>query len=147
MHAGGAPQAGGWLGRVYLLDWSPAGVDRFVSLGSPHAPPPEGVLDQTRGILTYCSQACPGAFHPTVSEIIPPLSKRHPDGSHVRPSCDANSCAYWRWERPWLMAELCGTKPTSMHACAARKRGGCFQRLPWRVVPCIGFMHACRCST
>ncbi|KAG2496478.1 hypothetical protein HYH03_005304 [Edaphochlamys debaryana] len=59
--------AGGWLGRVYLLDWGVAGVDRFVSLGSPHAPPPEGVLDQTRGILTWVNQAAPGAFHDSVS--------------------------------------------------------------------------------
>jgi hypothetical protein len=34
-------QAGGWLGRVYLLDWGVQGVDRFVSLGSPHQPPPQ----------------------------------------------------------------------------------------------------------
>lgn len=59
-------QAGGWLGRVYLLDFGTEGVDRFVSLGSPHQPPPEGVVDQTRGILTWCSQACPGAYHPQV---------------------------------------------------------------------------------
>lgn len=59
--------AGGWLGRVYLLDFGTTGVDRFVSLGSPHQPPPAGTLDQTRGILTHCSQACPGAFHPTVN--------------------------------------------------------------------------------
>ncbi|PNH05599.1 hypothetical protein TSOC_008106, partial [Tetrabaena socialis] len=69
VEAGDAPitmlthSAGGWLGRVYLLHWGTAGVDRFVSLGSPHNPPPAGVLDQTRGILTHCSQACPGAFH------------------------------------------------------------------------------------
>jgi len=61
--------AGGWLGRVYLHDFGTAGVDRFVSLGSPHAPPPagaEGVVDQTRGILTYCSETFPGAHHPEV---------------------------------------------------------------------------------
>jgi hypothetical protein len=59
-------QAGGWLGRVYLHDFGTDGVDRFVSLGSPHQPPPEGILDQTRGILTYCSDTFPGAFHPEV---------------------------------------------------------------------------------
>lgn len=47
------PQAGGWLGRVYLLDFGTAGIDQFVSLGSPHLPPPAGVIDQTRGILTW----------------------------------------------------------------------------------------------
>jgi hypothetical protein len=51
---------------VWLKDFGTAGVDRFVSLGSPHAPPPPGVADQTRGILSYCADACPGAFHPEV---------------------------------------------------------------------------------
>ena len=60
--------AGGWLGRVYMHDFGTAGVDRFVSLGSPHQPPPAGVLDQTRGILTYCSDTFPGAYHPEVSQ-------------------------------------------------------------------------------
>jgi hypothetical protein len=62
-------QAGGWLGRVYLLDFGTAGIDRYVTLGSPHAPPPPGaagVVDQTRGILTFCSQATPGAYHDEV---------------------------------------------------------------------------------
>ncbi|KAG2441158.1 hypothetical protein HXX76_004010 [Chlamydomonas incerta] len=76
--AGGAPitmlthSAGGWLGRVYLLDWGTAGVDRFVSLGSPHAPPPAGaagVVDQTRGILTYVNEACPGAHHSELTYV------------------------------------------------------------------------------
>jgi hypothetical protein len=61
--------AGGWLGRVYLKDFGTAGVDRFVSLGSPHQPPPEGILDQTRGILTYCSDTCPGAYHSEISYV------------------------------------------------------------------------------
>ena len=52
-----------------MLDFGTAGVDRFVTLGSPHAPPPagtEGVVDQTRGILNFCQDACPGAFHDEV---------------------------------------------------------------------------------
>lgn len=64
--------AGGWLGRLYLLDFGTTGVDRFVSLGSPHQPPPsgaEGVVDQTRGILTYIAESCPGAFHPEVEYV------------------------------------------------------------------------------
>ncbi len=61
-----AHSAGGWLGRVYMKDFDRTGIDRMVSLGSPHLPPPPGVVDQTRGILTYCSDACPGAFHPEV---------------------------------------------------------------------------------
>jgi len=41
-------------------------IDRFVSLGSPHRAPPlgvEGVVDQTRGILTWVERNCPGATH------------------------------------------------------------------------------------
>jgi alpha-beta hydrolase superfamily lysophospholipase len=63
-----AHSAGGWLGRLFMLDYgtSSLGIDRFVSLGSPHQPPPEGVIDQTRGILTTISAVCPGAFHDEV---------------------------------------------------------------------------------
>ncbi|CAD7698433.1 unnamed protein product [Ostreobium quekettii] len=67
-----AHSAGGWLGRVYLKDFGTAGIDSFISLGSPHSPPPEGaegVVDQTRGILNYCSEECPGAFHPEVNYV------------------------------------------------------------------------------
>ncbi|KAJ9523666.1 hypothetical protein QJQ45_019934 [Haematococcus lacustris] len=59
--------AGGWLGRVYLKEFGTAGVDRFVSLGSPHQAPPTGVMDQTRGILTWVNAASPDNFHPEVS--------------------------------------------------------------------------------
>lgn len=55
--------AGGWLGRTYLHSVGREGVDRFVSLGSPHLPPPPGIIDQTRGILTYCERTFPGAYH------------------------------------------------------------------------------------
>jgi hypothetical protein len=58
--------AGGWLARLYLQDFGTAGFDRLVSLGSPHRPPPEGaqgIVDQTRGILKFCEDNCPGAFH------------------------------------------------------------------------------------
>lgn len=62
--------AGGWLGRVYLNDYGCQGVDRLVSLGSPHLPPAAGaagVVDQTRGILTFCEQNFPGCHHEEVS--------------------------------------------------------------------------------
>jgi hypothetical protein len=52
-----------------MLDFGTAGIDRFVTLGSPHAPPPAGaggVVDQTRGILNFCQDSCPGAFHDEV---------------------------------------------------------------------------------
>ena len=63
--------AGGWLGRVFLQDYGTAGFDRFVSLGSPHVPPPPGAVDQTRGILSYCEASCPGAFHSEVRRAPP----------------------------------------------------------------------------
>ena len=36
-----AHSAGGWLARIYLLGFGTAGIDRLVSLGSPHNPPPQ----------------------------------------------------------------------------------------------------------
>ena len=36
-----AHSAGGWLARVYLLGFGTAGIDRLVTLGSPHQPPPK----------------------------------------------------------------------------------------------------------
>lgn len=67
-------QAGGWLGRVFMLDFGVTGIDRYITLGSPHAPPPagvQGVMDQTRGILNYCQTFCPGAHHPEVGRSWP----------------------------------------------------------------------------
>lgn len=58
-----AHSAGGWLGRLFMLEYGTAGIQAFCSLGSPHLPPPPGVIDQTRGILTYINQVTPGAFH------------------------------------------------------------------------------------
>jgi hypothetical protein len=37
-------------------------ISGFVSLGSPHLPPPPPVMDMTRGALTYVDQNFPGAF-------------------------------------------------------------------------------------
>ena len=51
-----AHSAGGWMARVYLKDFGVDDVAAFVSLGSPlNAVPKDvpGVVDQTRGILTY----------------------------------------------------------------------------------------------
>ena len=61
--------AGGWLGRLYLRDFDRAGITHFVSLGSPHLPPPEGVVDQTRGILTHIQNTCPHAYHDDISYV------------------------------------------------------------------------------
>ncbi|CAL8463623.1 g3157 [Coccomyxa elongata] len=60
-----AHSAGGWLARVYLLGYGTRGIDRLVTLGSPHQAPPKdkGLVDQTRGILTWVSENCPDNFH------------------------------------------------------------------------------------
>ena len=42
-------------------------VDRLVTLGSPHNPPPVGVADQTRGILNHVAATTPGNFHEQVA--------------------------------------------------------------------------------
>jgi len=61
--------AGGWLGRLYLRDFDRAGITHFVSLGSPHLPPPQGTIDQTRGILTHIQETCPHAYHDDISYV------------------------------------------------------------------------------
>ncbi|KAI3434819.1 hypothetical protein D9Q98_002876 [Chlorella vulgaris] len=61
--------AGGWLGRLFLLDFDRTGIDRFVSLGSPQLAPPDGIVDQTRGILTWVNDAAPGAYHSDVQYV------------------------------------------------------------------------------
>ncbi len=66
-----AHSAGGWLGRLYMLEFgtSTNGIDRFVSLGSPHLAPPPGVVDQTRGILTWISENAPDCHHNDVEYV------------------------------------------------------------------------------
>ena len=39
-----AHSAGGWLARVYLLGFGTKGIDRLVTLGSPHQPPPKVLM-------------------------------------------------------------------------------------------------------
>jgi pimeloyl-ACP methyl ester carboxylesterase len=66
-----AHSAGGWLGRLYMLEFgtSSLNINRFVSLGSPHLAPPPGVVDQTRGILTWISENSPGCYHDDVEYV------------------------------------------------------------------------------
>jgi len=64
-----AHSAGGWMSRVYLLNYGTENVAQLLSLGSPHNPPPEGVIDQTRGILGNVTAAAPGAFHGDVDYV------------------------------------------------------------------------------
>lgn len=59
--------AGGWLGRAALGDGTDfdADIRAFVSLGAPHSAPPTGVpgvMDMTRGALTWTEQQLPGAY-------------------------------------------------------------------------------------
>jgi len=58
-----AHSAGGWLARVWMQQHGLDSVACVLSLGSPLRPPPvdvPGVIDQTRGILTYVDSNCPG---------------------------------------------------------------------------------------
>ncbi|KAK3280552.1 hypothetical protein CYMTET_11611 [Cymbomonas tetramitiformis] len=64
-----AHSAGGWLARVWMLEYGTDDVDKLLTLGSPLLPPPPGVIDQTRGILTYVNDASPGTFHEDVSYV------------------------------------------------------------------------------
>ena len=36
-----AHSAGGWLARVFLLGYGTADIDRLITVGSPHLPPPD----------------------------------------------------------------------------------------------------------
>jgi len=62
---------GGWIARAWLGEVAPeklrARCARFVSLGTPHAAPPESSIvasvDQTRGLLKYVNDRWPGAFY------------------------------------------------------------------------------------
>lgn len=128
--SGGGPltllchSAGGWLGRVWMLqhlETTGAPVDCYVSLGSPQLPPPPGAIDQvsrgqvltllllprlpsrggarrrlaggfdgrwadslsvwlhvmqTRGILTWCAENCPGGLHPGTLAVLPTSGSR-----------------------------------------------------------------------
>lgn len=59
-----AHSAGGWMARVYLEDFGTSSVRQLVSLGSPLNSVPEdvpGVVDQTRGILTFVESQCASA--------------------------------------------------------------------------------------
>jgi hypothetical protein len=78
--------AGGWLGRAALgfgsqevvsgdsntttIMGPPISLDKIVglvSLGTPHLPPPPGIMDMTRGALRITNEYFPGAFHKTVT--------------------------------------------------------------------------------
>ncbi|BBN19771.1 hypothetical protein MPTK1_8g13500 [Marchantia polymorpha subsp. ruderalis] len=58
--------AGGWLARVYMAEFGTQDIALLLTLGTPHLPPPRGipgVFDQTRGLLYYVENNCPGAYH------------------------------------------------------------------------------------
>jgi len=80
--------AGGWLGRVFLLEcMSPAesGVDTMLCLGSPNLAAPEGatgIVDQTRGLLTYVNDRSPGAFHDEVKYVT--VVGKYVQGAYLR---------------------------------------------------------------
>jgi pimeloyl-ACP methyl ester carboxylesterase len=56
-----AHSAGGWMARVYMEDFGCESICKFISLGSPLNSVPKdvpGVVDQTRGILTFVETNC-----------------------------------------------------------------------------------------
>lgn len=65
--------AGGWLARLYMSEFGIDDIALLLSLGTPHLPPPKGVPgvgDQTRGLLDYVNNVCPGSyFAPSVKYV------------------------------------------------------------------------------
>ncbi|XP_062097367.1 uncharacterized protein LOC133803369 isoform X2 [Humulus lupulus] len=55
--------AGGWLARVYMQDYGVSHISLLLTLGTPHLPPPKGVIDQTRGLLNYVEYHCSKAVY------------------------------------------------------------------------------------
>ncbi|XP_040376889.1 uncharacterized protein LOC102718805 [Oryza brachyantha] len=58
--------AGGWLARVYIEEFDASDISLLLTLGTPHLPPPKGatgVIDQTRGLLTYVEKNCAPAVY------------------------------------------------------------------------------------
>ncbi|KAM7472409.1 hypothetical protein LguiA_010592 [Lonicera macranthoides] len=58
--------AGGWLARVYMEEFGFSNISLLLTLGSPLQPPPKGlpgVIDQTRGLLTYVEKHCAKAVY------------------------------------------------------------------------------------
>jgi pimeloyl-ACP methyl ester carboxylesterase len=57
-----AHSAGGWLARATLGQDGIDNVCGLVTLGAPHAPPPDGINCATRGALKNTNNSYPGAF-------------------------------------------------------------------------------------
>ena len=57
--------AGGWLGRALCAvagdEWVEKNIRGIVTLGAPHASPPPGTADQTRGTIPAVNHRVPGA--------------------------------------------------------------------------------------
>lgn len=83
-----AHSAGGWLARVYMLEYGIDDIAMLLSLGTPHLPPPKGVrgvVDQTMGLLDYINKASPGdCFSPDVKYIC--VAGRFLKGESIFPS-------------------------------------------------------------
>ncbi|BAS76801.1 uncharacterized protein [Oryza sativa Japonica Group] len=65
--------AGGWLARVYMEEFDASDISLLLTLGTPHLPPPKGtpgVIDQTRGLLTYVEKNCaPAVYTPELKYV------------------------------------------------------------------------------
>ncbi|KAH9321197.1 hypothetical protein KI387_015836, partial [Taxus chinensis] len=64
---------GGWIARVYLAEFGMDEISLLLTLGTPHRPPPKGVLgviDQTRGLLDYVDKYCPVVNHESMVKYV-----------------------------------------------------------------------------
>lgn len=65
-----AHSIGGWVSRAWLSEHATpelkGTVSKLITLGTPHQLPPEGNIDQTRGLLKYITERYPGAYEKNV---------------------------------------------------------------------------------
>ncbi|KAJ1446700.1 hypothetical protein M885DRAFT_491593 [Pelagophyceae sp. CCMP2097] len=91
-----AHSIGGWIARAWLgeAEQTPSTCKAFVTLGTPHLPPPDGTpwasVDQTRGLLNYVNAKWPGASSDAVAytcvvstavQGVPPWAKAPASGA------------------------------------------------------------------
>ncbi|GAU33671.1 hypothetical protein TSUD_310790 [Trifolium subterraneum] len=88
--------AGGWLARLYMQQFGVSHISLLLTLGTPHLPPPKGVIDQTRGLLDYVQKYCsPPVYTPQLKYVCiagryiegaPLFGKSNPNVEAVVPS-------------------------------------------------------------
>ncbi|CAL5380777.1 unnamed protein product [Camellia sinensis] len=85
--------AGGWLARVYMQEFGLSDISLLLTLGTPHLPPPKGspgVIDQTRGLLSYVEKHCSKAVYtPQLRYVC--IAGRYIQGARFFDDSDVNS--------------------------------------------------------